>query len=300
VGVDVIIRNKKLIRKPLTISDVAGRYAYGHMDDFFRYEEGLIKGTNIVFDKEHIGRGFEFDWTGDDKNEIHLRLNFLATIYDIHIFYECIRNIMIVWGTKSFVQDDITFKLSEIPEIAERACQDNNRYLSMQKDMSDKYGTIIILGAMNPVYVEPDMISDFVARGDSEGYAKMLHDKQAQDLYYAVPKVYRVNNGAFFGNYSVTATADSVFPITASDPMFFKNPDTGEGLKCSFFSVSLCSLEKDAIVGRISFDDFKKEVDLESLPRYDATHVILRNMTEERIAQIVEKNYPDPLDTYVK
>ncbi len=41
MGVDVTIRNKKLIKKPLTIADVAGGNPYGHADEYFRLEDGL-------------------------------------------------------------------------------------------------------------------------------------------------------------------------------------------------------------------------------------------------------------------
>ena len=92
MGVDVTIRNMKLIKRPLTISDVVGNNPYGHADEYFRFEDGLIQGVNIIYDRSHIGRGFEFNWTGDDRNEISLRLNYLSTNYDIHLFYDCIRN----------------------------------------------------------------------------------------------------------------------------------------------------------------------------------------------------------------
>ena len=109
MGIDVKIRNKRFIKKPLKIEDIAGRYNYGHADDYYRFEEGLVTGTNIVYDPQHIGRGFEFEWTGDDKDEISLRLNFLTTIYDIRIFYETVRNIMQLWGAKEFQVDDGVF-----------------------------------------------------------------------------------------------------------------------------------------------------------------------------------------------
>lgn len=298
MGVDVTIRNKKLIKKPLTIADVAGGNPYGHADEYFRLEDGLIQGTNIIYDKRHIGRGFEFVWTGDDKNEISLRLNYLSTNYDIHLFYDCIRNIMTLWGAKEFTQDGSNYRLSDLDDCEARTCEYNMKYLSEQKERANEFGKTIILGAINPVVLECNAIAEFADKGDLEGYAMLLHNTQAQDLYYAVPRVYRIGQGAFFGNYAVTATADAVFPLKACEPIFFKNPDTGEDLKCDFFTVSLCSLEKDAIVARISFDDFKKEVDLDSLPRYDAEHVILRDMTEERIDQIVAKNYPDPITSF--
>lgn len=295
MGVEVTIHNKKLIKRPLTISDVAGSNPYGHADDWFRLEDGLVQGINIIYDQRHIGRGFEFNWTGDDRNEISLRLNFLSTNYDIHLFYECIRNIMTLWGAKEFTQDGSSYRLSDIDDCEARTRQDNMRYLSEQKERAEEFGTTIILGAKNPVFLECNAIAEFADKGDLEGYATLLHNTQDQDLYYAVPRIYKTAQGAFFGNYAVTATADAVFPLKASEPLFFKNPDTGEDLECDFFTVSLCSLEKDAIVARISFEDFKKEVDLDSMPRYDAEHVILRDMTEERIDRIVAKNYPDPL-----
>lgn len=298
MGVDVTIRNKKLIKRPLTIADVVGSNPYGHADEYFRLEDGLTQGTNIVYDKRHIGRGFEFSWTGDDKNEISLRLNYLSTNYDIHLFYECIRKIMTLWGAKEFTQDGSSYRLSDLDDCEARTCEYNMKYLSEQKERANEFGTTIILGAINPVVLECNAIAEYADKGELEGYAMLLHNTQVQDLYYAVPRIYRIGQGAFFGNYTVTATADAVFPLKACEPILFKNPDTGEDLKCDFFAVSFFSLEKDAIVARISFDDFKKEVDLDSLPRYDAEHVILRDMTEERIEQIVAKNHPDPVTSF--
>ena len=59
---------------------------------------------------------------------------------------------------------------------------------------------------------ETSEIAKYVADNDLEGYARKLHDLQSMDLYYAVPMVYRVNGQDFFGNYTITATTDTVFP----------------------------------------------------------------------------------------
>ena len=295
MGIEVRIQNKRLIKKPLNISDIVGSYSYGYMDDFFRLKEGLVEGTNVVYDPQHIGRGFEFDWNNDLKSEISLRLNFLSTIYDIKIFYECIRTIMTVWGAKTFEQDGSTYRLEDIESVQASANENNSKYLAMQDEMEEQYKTVIVLGAMNPVNFECSEISRYVADNDLEGYAKKLHELQSMDLYYAVPMIYRVNGKDFFGNYTVTATTDTILPLKASDPPLFKNPDTGEDLKCSFFSVTLVSLEKEGAVGRMSFDDFAKEIDLASLPKYDANHVILKGLPEERIMELANMPHIDPV-----
>lgn len=295
MGIDVRIQNKKLFKKPLTVAEIKGKYVAGHMDDFYRFEEGIVEGANIIYDPEHIGRGFEFDWNNDLKNEIHLRLNFLSTIYDIKIFYECIKTIMTLWGAKSFEQDGTEVKLEYIDAAKESAIEYNKQYLEMQSDMEEKYANLVILGAMNPIHLECEKIGEFVKNNDLEGYAALLHNLQKEDLYYAVPRIYRVNGKDFFGNYAVTANTDSILPLKASEPPFLKNPDTGNDLKCAFFSVTLVSLEKEGPVGRMSFDDFAKAVDLESLPRYDMNHVILSGLSEERIMELAGMPHVDPL-----
>ena len=292
MGIDVRIKNGQLFKKALKIEDITlGKYEYGSTDEYWRNTGELIEGYNILHDPNHIGRGMEFKWSKNLKDEIELRVNFFSTRYDMEMFYEVIRNILHVWKVKSFEHDASVCTEADLDEL----CRIQKKFNLEQLAGIDQMDVTTIFGAMYPIDIDKDKVASFGKNQDEEGYAEYLHKLQCMDAYYAVPIIYKLNDTEFYGSYAITAGVDTIFPKEAHEPMMFKDPNTGEQLKCSLFVVTLVSFEKKCAVGRMAFDDFVEKAGVLNCPAQDIGRVFLKGLSEEKIAELAESEHLDPL-----
>ncbi len=293
MGVDVKIKNKQLFKKALKIEDITlGKYKYGYLDDYWRNTGELEEGYNVLYDPDNIGRGMEFQWSNNLKNEINLRINFFSTKYDMEMFYEVIRNILHVWKVKSFEHDGSDCTEADLEELCKKVKKSNLDYIAN----IDQTNITTIFGAMRPIHLDIERVKSFGENKNEEGFADYLHNLQCPDDYYAVPIVIKLNNTEFFGNYTIIAETDTIFPKKASDPILFKNPSTGEQLKCSFFVVTFVSNVKKRVVGRMAFDEFVEKAGIMNCPKHDMNHVFLKGFSEDEITKLAESASYDPLE----
>lgn len=301
MSIEVVIRNKRLLKKPLELKDLTlGKYAYASFDAYKRNTSEIENGDLVIYDPKKIGRGIGvMGWTPNTKDEIHMVLNTLSTKYDFEMFYDIIRNVMQLWKTTTFEQDGITFSASDINQL----CQDQRKGSldimasldEMIKPNDNGYSTIF--GAMFPLDISMEDFKRFGSEKDEEGYAQYLHDLQSVDAYYAVPLFYKSKKeeNSFFGNYAITSETDTIFPTKPIVLPFFKNPTTGGKLECSFFVVSLYSLKQKKVIARMTFEDFVRLADVKDCPAFDMTHVMLKGLSEEKMAEMAASDYTDPL-----
>ena len=84
---DLIVRNNRLIKKPLSVNDLiyGSTYAYGTLDEYDRMVEfdKIGDGPVVVYDRDHIGRGVQIEELS--KKQVKLSLPLPATTYDINV-----------------------------------------------------------------------------------------------------------------------------------------------------------------------------------------------------------------------
>ena len=301
MSIDVLIKNKQLFKKTLSLQDVTlGKYACGKLDEFGRNDRKSCEGNIVIYDPKKIGRGVSLTWTPDMKNEIALSVNFLSTKYDMEMFYAIIRNVMQVWKAKTFEQDGISFSEADIDRLCDKQKESSLAFMSdvNQLTKGNKSEFITIFGAMFPLDIEIQVIEKYGAEKDAEGYAEYLHKLQSIDAYYAVPLIYKNKKKAnsFLGNFAITSDTDTVFPIEAKVPFGFKNPTTGGDLSCDFFAVTLFSYKKNKVVGTMFFEDFIKQAEVLNNPMFDKTHVLLKGISEEKMDELANSEHRDPLN----
>lgn len=304
MSVEIVIKNKQFIKKPLTIQDITmGKYACGTSDEHMRNTGEVKDGDLIVYNPNKIGRGIGvLPWNSELKTEVHLLANSFSTKYDFEMFYDIVRNIMSVWKTKVFEQEGIKRSVDDIDSLCAEQKSSSLCYMAdienIMKDSEDN--NIIIFGAMFPLYLDKADLRRFGETNDEEGYADYLHSLQYRDIYYAIPLIYKSksNPDSFFGNYAITSDTDTVFPVKALVPPFCNDPRTHKPLECSVFAVSLYSYAKKKMLARLSFDDFRRLADIENCEKHDRLHVILKGISEERMAEMAAEaqNLPDPLE----
>lgn len=301
MGLDVTIKNKQFIKKPLKLDDLKmGKYAVGGIDEFGRLSNKFKAGGDLaVYDPSKIGRGIVvLGWSDDVKNSINLRVNYFSSKYDMEMFYAIIRNIMHVWKAKTFEQDGCEFTEARIDEECQEQKKSLMKFMATVDQVSGdtKNDYVTIFGAIFPLDIDMQLLKKFGSEGDEEGYAEYLHELQSKDLYYAVPLVYKNKNKPnFFGNFAISSDTPSIVPLTPKAQPF-KDPATGKPGECAFYVVSFFSFAQNKIVGRMSFDDFARLADLKNCEMYDKTHVILPGISEEAMTEMLAKEHEDPLE----
>lgn len=299
MSIDVKIKNRQLFKKPLLLEDLTlGKYKCGSIDEYGRNTEKVKDGYLVVYDPEKIGRGFSLAWSKEIKNEVELSVNFSSTRYDLEMFYEVIRNIMHIWKTKTFEQEGITFSESDIEKLCAEQRKSSLQFLADIDHLSGggKDAPIAIFAAMFPIDIAAGKLMKFGIEKDEEGYAEYLHRLQSLDAYYAVPLIYKnkKKENSFIGSFAITSGTDTIFPLEAKDPLGFKNPATGRQVQCDFFAVSLFSIKLDKIVAKMTFDDFLRLADIANCPMFDYSHVFLKGIPEEKMAEMANSEYTDP------
>ena len=301
MSVEVVIKNKQLIKKPLTIQDITmGKYACGSSDQYMRNTGEVKEGDLIVYNPKKIGRGIGIlPWKSGLKTEITLLANSFSTRYDFELFYDVIGNIMRVWKTKHFEQEGIKFSADDLGRLCEEQKSASlNLMADIENILKDDGNEITIFGAMFPLYVETRIIKRLGIARDEEEYADYLHSLQCMDAYYAIPLFYngKVKTDIIFGNYAITSETDTIFPVKPIVSPFVNDPNTGKPLECSLYAVSLYSYAKKKMIARVSFDDFCKMADIENCEKHDRMHVILKGISEERLEEMAAEGHADPLE----
>jgi len=301
MGLDVTIKNKQLFKKPLKPDDLRmGKYKIGAVDEYGRISSKFKPGGDLaVYDPDRIGRGIMVSgWSDNVKNSIDLRVNYLCTKYDMEMFYAIIRNIMHVWKAKTFEQDGCEYSEAQIDEQCQEQKRSSMSFLSSIDRMTGekKSDFVTISGAIFPLDLDVQILKKFGTEGDEEGYAKYLHELQSKDLYYAVPLIYKnKHEPTFFGNFAITSDTPSIVPLVPKAPPMFKDSETGKGVECAFYVVSFFSYAQKKVVGRMSYDDFKRLAELENCEMFDKTHVILPGISEKAMEEMMASEHEDPL-----
>jgi len=304
MSVEVVIKNRKIIKKALTIQDLTmGKYECGTQDQYFRYTGEVTEGNLIIYDPKKIGRGISINpWKANLKTEVHLVANTFSTKYDFEMFYDIIKNIMHIWKTTVLEQDGDKHSIDELNDLCVTQKHITLDFMCNIENITQnsKDNDINIFGAMYPLYIEKDAFKKFGMEKDEEGYADYLHSLQCMDAYYAIPVFYsgKDKSDSFFGNYTITSETDTIFPITPNATSFQNNPKTGKPLECSLYAVSLYSNAKDKLLAVVSFDDFCKLADIENCEKHDCRHVILKGISEVRLANMAAAGCPDPLEDF--
>ena len=93
MSVEVVIKNKQFIKKPLTVKDITmGKYSCGTVDQYMRNTREVKNGDLVIYNKDKIGRGVTvMGWSSAVKNEVTVVANALSTRYDYEMFYDIIK-----------------------------------------------------------------------------------------------------------------------------------------------------------------------------------------------------------------
>ncbi len=276
MAVEVTIKNKSLFKRKLNIKDlILDGIRYGIMDEAFRLEENKIGENTVLFDKQHVCRGFEVSL---NNNEIFLRMPLPTSTKDIEFFYNYITKICKKLNTKKFIRENETVFIDQIEEFINFDIETSKNALKQMqtKIESEEMNNMYLFGAVNPICLGKEEIEKI--NNSPRNLGELLNSIQTKDVYYAKPSIYQKKDESFFGVFVLTSDVPTVLPYIPK--LIMPNKE----IKVNNWY--LCFVVKDQMLGQIAYDDFTSN--LKDEDSYDSEHFVI-NLNEKIIKDYLEK-----------
>lgn len=291
MSVDIVIHQKRLLKKEITLQQVLmNKLRYGVYDSNYVLEDGKKKDDEVIlYHPKHIARGITVVWKKDKSIELSMLLP--TTNEEIDDFYELVEHLCYLCHTQEFIQDDEKKSLNEIADLRQGIKGFN--YDTLYQFLNDKEHELgMFFLAMWPIHFRTSEVMHWLDDPTLSSFSKELHEFQARDLYYANAKCFQVtrDDGSHFimGVYVVTATVDTIFPLKPKVPFSCINLRTGEQIDVDSYIVSLASIEQDKILGDVPFDCFMNELMKKEVHEFDDEYIYFDGLSEEDIQRIYD------------
>lgn len=271
MSVEVKIKQNSIFKKKLDITDVINLtgLSYGVCDENYRLIPGETAAHTLLYDKNRLARGID---ASIDKTDIVLLLSLPTTPFEIHSFYHAVEKICNALKTKTYIREEEKVNLKDNPQFIKMDEEGSVAGLEAisEKLEKDKYNRFEIYGICNPISIGANEVKQIGNRLDL--FEEYLHRLQSLDVYYAAPRVYRVQN-KLVGIYAIGADIVSVVP---TEPYIVLNQIQG----IEEWYVMLKTGKT------IKYKDF-----IENIPAkeyYDFNHVIV-SLSEQDVDSLIEQ-----------
>ena len=271
MSVEVKIKQNSIFKKKLDITDVISLtgLSYGVCDENYRLIPGETAAHTLLYDKNRLARGID---ASIDKTDIVLLLSLPTTPFEIHSFYHAVEKICNALKTKTYIREEEKVNLKDNPQFIKMDEEGSVAGLEAisEKLEKDKYNRFEIYGICNPISIGANETKQIGNRLDL--FEEYLHRLQSLDVYYAAPRVYRVQN-KLVGIYAIGADIVSVVP---TEPYIVLNQIQG----VEEWYVMLKTGKT------IKYKDF-----IENIPAkeyYDFNHVIV-SLSEQDVDSLIEQ-----------
>ena len=221
----------------------------------------------ILYDDRKYARGIDVK-TDDDY--IYLELSLPTSKEEIRCLYNITKKICNKLLTKKFIKNDIEKSLENLTDCIIEDIDLSEITLKEIRKSLEKNEYIQIFGIFNPISIgkkEIDKIDD-----NLNNLSNYLQDIQSIDAYYAVPKVFNIDN-QLSGVYVIKDNIPSIVP-TKPYIIFNIIPNIKEWY---------VMFDENNF---ISYNDFIDNVDKSNY--YDSNHVIV-NLSESKINNLINE-----------
>lgn len=271
MSVNVRIKQKPLFKKKINIEEIVklSNLSYGVCDENYRLIRNEIGNHTLIYDKKKLARGIDLSLDG---NDILLILSLPTCKEEIRLFYDVIEKYCNYFKTKTFIREEEQVHIKDKEKFIQ---YDEDGSIGGLEDLqdnirNDKYKRLEIFGIYNPISIGTQEVDEIDCNLNRFGL--FLDRLQSLDVYYAAPKVYKVEN-QLVGIYAVGANIPSVVPI---EPYIVLNQIQG--------------IEKWYIMVKegktVPYEDFIKHTQKQEY--YDVNHVIV-TLSDDEIDKLIKK-----------
>lgn len=274
MSVVAVVKPKGIFSRQLTLKDILTQeLAYGIMDEHYRLTPDECGDYTVIYERDYPARGIEVHF--DEKN-VSFKLSLPNCTREIELFYMIVARTCKLLNTRVFYRDDEMAELSRVEQFIQADIDASRNALKSTENMvgSDEYQDVMIFCVMNPISIGPKELEQIGGEPDKLG--EFLNEKQQIDAYYAVPYIYKKNDGTIFGIYSILAGVTSIIPTEPNKPVSMNNE-----IKVDNWYVRLGIHEEngnssDFTVRYEDFTGFLKQSEY-----YDANHIIIKLSGDE-------------------
>lgn len=282
MAIDVLIKQKLFGGKTMPLEVILGEHLhYGNfVNDQLSVGE-LGETEFIAYNPEHIGRGFSVVWKPKEKKTIALRLPQPSTTQELKDFYAAIERMVNHWEGKLIV-DGSCVRLPDFLAAFDNMVDFNNKIIKQfsQQVLNGESDTLTLYSTMCPLAIGKEEATLFMENSDY--YAEWLHEKQSMDVCFANPRFYAGDNG-IFARYVLTNDLPAVFPHQPTVPFGTTDPATGKQLECDEWFIWLGMKAENEPLCEMEYSKFLSIIPEDKKSKYDASHFLLAEMTEDEI-----------------
>lgn len=279
---EIIIRNSRFFKSPLSIDDIIGKenWVYGTSDENGRIETGKADGSGplIVYDPIHIGRGVQV-LNIESRKEIQLALPHPATEGDVRMLYCMAQRIASLWKADNIALEEEDIKVSEIQTSIEKDIEMNVKLLETFEEAVGKEGATLFCATL-PISFTIEEFRAFAA--DYESFGKVLHQKQKTEAYFSVA-LFRTYNDELCSHYVFFDGGDIILP-KVPEMQYVSGEET---LSCSRAFVMIPELFPDEKSTRVDFATFMERIPAEKKTEFDCRHVLIRPLSKKELQKLV-------------
>lgn len=273
MSVNVRIKQKSIFKKKLNVDDIIEltNLSYGVCDENYRLIRNEKGNHTLIYDENRLARGIDLSLDGTD---IILLLSLPTSLSEIRKFYEVIEKICNELKIKNYIREEENVSLNDKEKFIKF---DEQASISGLEDLQEKIGRdeykrFELFGIYNPISIGVKEIKEI---GNSlDNLENYFHKIQSLDVYYATPRVYKVND-KLIGIYAIGANIPSVVP---TKPYIVLNQIQG--------------IEKWYVMLKesktVKYEDFINHIKTKEY--YDANHIII-TLNDEEINGLLDKYF---------
>lgn len=285
MAIDVLIKQKLFCSKTMPLQVILGEYLhYGNfINDQLNVGE-LGETEFIAYNPASIGRGFSVVWNPKEKKTITLRLPQPSTTSELKDFYAAIERMVSYWDGKLIVEGS-RVSLSAFMSTYDNMVDFNNKIIKQfsQQILDGEHDTLTLYSTMWPLAIGKEEASLFMENPNY--YAEWLHEKQSMDVHFASPHFYVGDNG-IIARYILTNNLPTVFPHQPTVPFGATDPTTGKQLECKKWLIWLGIEGENEPLCEMEYSKFMSLIPEGKKSKYDGSHFILAEMSEEEIRKL--------------
>ncbi len=285
MAIDVLIKQKLFGSKTMPLEVILGDHLhYGNFVNDQLHVGELGETEFVAYNPQSIGRGFSVVWNPKEKKTIALRLPLPSTTQELKDFYDAVERMVKHWDGKLIV-DGSRVSLPEFQAGFDNMVDFNDKTIKQlsQQILDGESDTLTLYSAMWPLAIGQEEAALFMENPDY--YAEWLHEKQSMDVFFASPHFYVGDNG-IFARYILTNNLPTVFPHQPTVPFGTTDPATGNPLECKEWLICLGIEGEKEPLCEMEYNKFLSLIPENKKSKYDGSHFLLAEMTEEEIRGI--------------
>jgi hypothetical protein len=282
---ELFIRNSRLLKRPLSMSDVVSgrKWSYGTLDDHGRLEEGKISnnGPLVIYDTENIGRGIQI-LGHDSGKEIHLALVLPATEGDVRMLYDVAKRIAELWKSKHISVDGDIEEVSNLDHCIAFDIKTHISVLRNARRIFNESEYLNLACATLPVCISIEQLESFADEYNEFGH--YLHEKQKIAAYKSAALFAQLDDiicsiYVFFDNGAIILPREPEMKFTQD----------GEVYICEESYIFVHELFEGEKISTMRFDDFVNRVPSDKKTEFDYKHILISPLTSEELQAIFKE-----------